>query len=279
MRAGDHLRRIERPVRLRQRPGRQPQPHRRAVRLLHELQSVAQHDGEFVDMRRLEAREPVGGHADQRRVDRLVLPALGRQGQSGRSRNEQKARVLITGVEQRIEASIDERIVDRADRQNPRAGHGRRQTRRAQQQKQVLLGDAQFDVLPERRHAPTLRRGQLEIAEHVVARVTVEDPAPVHPGPEIGRHRHVRAGGHDVRGEFLQLALAAAQFGEDVAEAALRGHFAAGGFRHRQGGRNRNDRRAQRASLGGQLRRERRGGEEFAKFGLRQVQPSNRSHS
>ena len=75
-------------------------------------------------MRRLVAGEPVGGHADQRRVDALVLPALRRQRQPARRGDQQEARVLVAGVDQRIEAAVDERIVDRADRQQPRARSG-----------------------------------------------------------------------------------------------------------------------------------------------------------
>ncbi len=179
-------------------------------------------------MRRLEAGQPIGRHADQRRVDRLVLAALRRQRQTRRRGHQQEPRVLVAGIDQRIETAVDERIVHRADRQQPRAGHRRRQSRRAQQQEQVLLGDAEFDVLTLRRHAPALRARQLRVAEHVVARVPIEDAAAVHPRPEIGRHRHVGRRGHDVLGERLQLALAAADLGQDVAEARLRGHPAAG---------------------------------------------------
>ena len=157
MRAGDHRRRIQLPVGLLKLACRQPQPHRRPVRPLHVIEGVAQQDRQFVDMGRLEAGQPVGGHADQRRVDRLVLPALRRQRQAGRRRDQQEARILVAGVDQRIEAAVDERIVHRADRQHPRAGHRRRQPGRAQQQEQILLGDAEFDVLALGRHAPALR--------------------------------------------------------------------------------------------------------------------------
>ena len=77
---------------------------------------VAQQDGEFVDMRGFKARQPVGGDAEQRRVDALVLPAFRRQRQARGRGDQQEARVLVAGVDQRIEAAIDERVVDGADR-------------------------------------------------------------------------------------------------------------------------------------------------------------------
>ena len=272
MRARDHRSGVEHAVRLRQRARGQAQPHRRAIGFLHVRQRVAQQDGEFIDMGGLETREPVGGHADQRCVDRLVLPALGRQGEAGGGGDQQEARVLVTGVDQRIEAAVDEWIVDRADRQDARAGHRGRQPGGAEEEKEVLLGDPQLDMLPQRRHSPPLGRGELGVAEHIVAGMPVEDAAPVHPRAEIGRDGDIRAGGHDVGAEFLQLALAAADLGQDVAEAALGGHFPARGLWHRQCGRHRNDRRGQAASLGREFRGERSGGEEIAELRFRNVE-------
>ena len=185
-------------------------------------------------MRRLERRQPVRRHADQRRVHRLMLPALRRQRQPRRRGDQQEPRILVAGVDQRIEAAVDERVVHRPDRQHPRPGHPRRQAGRTQQQEQVLLRDPQLDVLALRRHAPALRRRQLGIAEHVVAGMAVEDAAPVHPWPEVGGHRHVRRRRHDMRGQLLQLALPAADLRQDLAEAALRGHLPPGQPGHRQ---------------------------------------------
>ena len=87
-----------------------------------------------------------------------------------------------------------------------------RKPRRPQQQKQILLGDPQFHMLPGRAHPPTLRARQLRIAEHVVARVPVENPPPVHPRPQAGGHRHIRARGHDAGANLLPRPLGAADF-------------------------------------------------------------------
>jgi len=53
-----------------------------------------------------------------------VRAALGRERDAGRRRGEDEARVLVTGVVERIEAALDERIVQRADRQQSLAGDG-----------------------------------------------------------------------------------------------------------------------------------------------------------
>jgi hypothetical protein len=46
---------------------------------------------------------------------------------------DDEAGVLVTGIVQRIEAAGDERIIDRADRDQPLAEQGMRQARRTQQ--------------------------------------------------------------------------------------------------------------------------------------------------
>ena len=79
MRTRNHMRRIQRPLGLRQNLRRKPQPHRRAIRLLHMLEGMAQQNRQLVAIGRLETRQPVLHDRQQRRVGRLMLPALGRQ--------------------------------------------------------------------------------------------------------------------------------------------------------------------------------------------------------
>ena len=95
--------------------GGKAEPGGGAVRLLHQVKGVAEEDGEFVDVGGLEGGEAVGGHADQGGVDGLVLAALGGQGQAGGGGDEQKTGVLVAGVDEGIEASVHERVVDGAD--------------------------------------------------------------------------------------------------------------------------------------------------------------------
>jgi hypothetical protein len=75
------------------------------------LEGEAQNHRQFVHIGRLEARQPVLRHADQRRHDRLVRAALARQADAGRGGDQNEPRVLITGIVQRIQPTLDERIV------------------------------------------------------------------------------------------------------------------------------------------------------------------------
>ena len=124
-----------------------------------------------------------------------------------------------------------------------------RQPGRAEQQEQILLGNAQLDMLPLRRHPPTLRAGQLAVAEHVVAGMPVEYPAPVHPRAKIGGHGHIRRGGHNPVRQIFQPALAAADFGQHFAKAGLRRAFPPGHVRGGQGRGNGDRRRGQRPAF------------------------------
>ena len=100
-----------------------------------------------------------------------MLAAFGGQGQAARGRDQQEAGVLVAGVDQRIEAAVDEGIVDGADRQQAGAGQMMLQAHGAEDEEQVLLGDAQLDMLAGRRHAPALGAGEFGVAEDVVAGV------------------------------------------------------------------------------------------------------------
>jgi hypothetical protein len=96
-----------------------------------------------------------------------------------------------------------------------------RQAERRQQDEQIHLGNAELDMLALGREFPIERRWNvlaLEDIGHLLAR---EQAAPVHPGSEIGRHRHVGRGGDDVSRE---IAIAAADLVEQRAEAGLRRH-------------------------------------------------------
>ena len=117
--------------------------------------------------------------ADQRRMDALVGAALRRQGQPRRRGDDHEARILVAGVVQRIEAAGDEGIVERADRQQARAEQLMAEAQRRQLDEQVVLGDAELDVLAARRLAPQLGRHDLEFAEHVLGLGMGPQAAPV----------------------------------------------------------------------------------------------------
>ena len=69
---------------------------------------------------------------------------------AGRRRHQNETGVLVAGIVERIEPARDEGVVQCADRQQPLAVDRMRQAERRQQHEQVVLGDAEFDVLPLR---------------------------------------------------------------------------------------------------------------------------------
>ena len=135
--------RRHRPLDLLDRPGREPQIDRAAglvaqpvalgglaVAVLLDVVERERHDrGKLVDEGRLERGEPILRQPDQRLGDRLMRAALGRERQPRRRCHQDEAGVLIAGVVQRIEAAGDERVVQRADRQQPLAVDRMRQAR------------------------------------------------------------------------------------------------------------------------------------------------------
>ena len=128
--------------------------------------------------------------------------AFGGECHAGWCADDDKAGILITGIVQCIEATRDERIVDRADGNEAFAEQGMRKSRRTEQEEQVHFGDTEFDMLSRRRELPFLGRGDLLVAERVAADLAREQAAPVHPGAEIGRHSDIGRGCDDAVGQF-----------------------------------------------------------------------------
>ncbi len=222
---------------------------RRVALPLHIVERPAQDDRELVDEGRLEGGEPVLREADQRRADRLVRAAFRRQRHARRRRRQDEAGVLVAGVVERIEAAGDERVVERADRDQPLAEQGMRQPERRQQQEQVHLGDAELDMLPLRREVPGVGRGDALGLEQVLHLLAREQAAPVHPRPEIGRDGDVGRGRDDAVRERLARAR---QLVEDQPEALLRRHRGLLGARERA---RVGERRAREAARAGAVER------------------------
>ena len=105
-------------LRLVDRAGGQPQIDRPALALLtlHVPKTPAHDHGEFINERRLKGRQSILRHTDQRRRDRLVCAAFRRKRNAGGRCRHHKARILIAGIVQRIEAALDEGIVEGCDR-------------------------------------------------------------------------------------------------------------------------------------------------------------------
>ena len=216
-----------------QRPGREAQVDRPALLGLQVAEGPLHHGGELVREGGLVGREAALPHADQGRRDGLVRPALRRERDPrGRARHEE-AGVAVAGVVERIEAPRDERVVERADRDQAPPEEGVRQPRDAQREEEVHLRDAELEVLAVRAEGPLLRRGHALVAEGVAKLAPVEEPAPVHPRAEVGRHGDVRRHGEDAVRERAALPRDAVQ---DLAERRLGRDLALGGGGQRRDG-------------------------------------------
>ena len=93
------------------------------------------HDlGQLVGERRLEVGKPGLAYAEQGRADGLVRAAFRGERQPRRRRHQHEPRVLVAGVVERIQPAGDERVVQRADRQQPLAEQFVRKPERRQHQ-------------------------------------------------------------------------------------------------------------------------------------------------
>ena len=212
------------PLRLVQRAGREPQIDRTALAgfALHVAKAPAHDHGEFIDKGRFERGQAILRHADQRRRDRLMRAAFRRQRDARRRRRHHETGVLVAGIIQRIEAALDEGIVQRPDRQQPLAIDRMRQPERREHDEQVHLGDAEFQMLSLRRKIPVEGRRDFLLPEQIGVLGFGEQAAAVDPGAEIGRHGDVRRRGDDARSQF---AIAAREFVEHQPKALLGRHL------------------------------------------------------
>ena len=169
---------------------------------LHVIKRPFHNDRKFVHEGRLERGKPVLGHADQRRCNRLMRPAFGGQRDAGRGADQHKAGVLVAGVVQCIEAARHERVIDRANGDQAFAKQGMRQACRAQQQHQVHLCDAQFDVLTVWGEFPFGGRGDFVILKGVRSGRACKQFAPIDPSPKACRAGDVRRCCDDPAGQI-----------------------------------------------------------------------------
>src|SRR5581483_3009400 len=95
---------------------------RRTVAVLLDVVEGPAHDrGKLVDKGRLKRRETVLRHADERLGDGLMRAAFARERDARWRGHHDEARVLVAGVVELIEPARDERVIQRADRQQPLA--------------------------------------------------------------------------------------------------------------------------------------------------------------
>jgi hypothetical protein len=161
---------------------------------------------------------------DQRRVDRLVRAALGPERDPARRRDEQEARVLVAGVVERIEAAGDERVVERADREQPLAEQV------AGEAGAASIRNRLFSAMPSSICWPCLSPTTFAPMQSLPARkrrhFAAEQAALVDPGAEVGRDGDVGRGGDDAVGE---VAAGLGQVEQDAAERGLGRLLVAGG--------------------------------------------------
>ena len=192
---------IVRPLDLADRPGRQPQIGRLAVGRIDQAERFFHHRRQLVGKGGLVMAQPGLAECDQRGIDRLVRAALGAKRDPARGRDQQEARILVTGVVERIEPARDERVVERPNRNQPLAEHVSRKPGCGEHQEQIILGNPQFDVLAGRRHRPFLRARDLRLGEHVGHCLAAKQAALVHEPTQIGRDGDVGRGGQNPVGK------------------------------------------------------------------------------
>ncbi len=115
------------------RPRRQAEVDRLAVLPLDFGQRPAHQYRQFVGIGRLEAREPGLGKANQRFEDRLVGAAFRSEGDARGRGHQNEAGVLVERIVERVQPALDERVIQRADRQQPRSEQRSGEAERGQQ--------------------------------------------------------------------------------------------------------------------------------------------------
>ena len=195
--------------------------------------------------------------ADRGRDDRLVRAALGCERHPARRADQDRLAARVHAEGPRLERPPDERVVDRADRQERLAVAAPGCAELAQQPDQVGLGDPQLDVMAARRLVPVDER--LGVVGKPVPPFTHRpDLALVDPAPEVRRAGDVGAHSDHALGHLAGLV---DEIYEEAAEGLLSGSGAAvlspelgrnGGRRPRLGlvARERGGRRGAQLSLG-----------------------------
>src|SRR5262249_25513331 len=114
---------------------------------LERFQPVQQNPLHLVGEGRIEVRDAGQGDADPWRDHGLMRATFWREAHARRGGGDDEFPPRIEGVVERVETTRDERIVQGADREQRYAGKLLRLPQRAQRQEEVVLGDAQLDVL------------------------------------------------------------------------------------------------------------------------------------
>src|SRR5690606_32197278 len=92
--------------------------------------------------------------ADRVAYERLVSAALGAEADARRGAEDDEAGAGIDAVEEGVQPALDERVVERADREEHFAVELVRESELAKSHEQVVLGDSELYVLPLFRFLP-----------------------------------------------------------------------------------------------------------------------------
>ncbi len=114
-------------------------------------------------------------------------PPSGAKAQARWRADQQEARILVTAIVQRIEAAGDERIVDRADRDQPRAEVRRRQARARRASGRSCSPRCPVRCAGRRHARPISAPRDFGGLEHVLQLAAAEQPAPVDEAAKVGR--------------------------------------------------------------------------------------------
>ena len=138
-------------------------------------------------------------------IDRLVRAALGPERDPARRADEDRLAAGVDAERPRLERAGDERVVDRADRQQRLAVARPRRAELAEQPDEVDLGDPELDVAAVVGLAPAHERVGV-VGEPVDAVAERPDAGLVDPAAEVGRRADVGRDRDDARGHLGRLA-------------------------------------------------------------------------
>ena len=154
---------------------------------------------------------------DRGRDDRLMRTALGRERDAGWRADEDRLPAGVDAERPRLQRAVDERVVERPDRQQRQSGARPRRAELAEQADEVALRDAELDVPAVRGLAPAHERVGV-VGEPVDAIAHVPDAGAVDPAAQARGRRDVGRDGDDA---LRDLGRSAREVGEEATEGLL----------------------------------------------------------
>ncbi len=129
--------------------------------------AIGEDGSQFIGKGRLIGFEARLAHADQRRGNRLMRPALGPQSDARRRRHQNEARILVERIIQRVEPARDEGIIQCPDGKQGLPEQRPRQAGRREHQEKIVFRDTELEMLPRGAGGPQMGAGNAPFAEQV----------------------------------------------------------------------------------------------------------------